>query len=195
MLSNVTSKTKGQASVIETVALLIVIGLVAWFFVLPKQSQVNQYRAELQAEKDAYQKVDKDKQELLQLISKLKQSEQDLKLLDEALPLDARVTKIQLLLESMAAAAGMRVPTLNPTVSNAVVAGNKQMNNNIYDGQRSLQTINVDMTVSGGIDQFRNFLSLLETNGRIIDVVSVDLSNDEGGGSFRLKLKSYSYVP
>jgi hypothetical protein len=60
---------------------------------------------------------------------------------------------------------------------------------------RKLQTTNLGLTVSGGTDQFKNLLELIETNGRLIDVATLDMSNEAENPVFTLKLKAYSYVP
>jgi len=38
-------------------------------------------------------------------------------------------------------------------------------------------------------------LQLIETNGRIIDISTIDMSNDAESPTFKLKLKAYSYAP
>lgn len=186
-----------QTSIIETVALAVVIVLVFWFFVRPQSTILKTERATLQHAQDEYQAVDQDKQKLAELTARLKKSQADISLIDEALPLQARPTQIEFLLNDLVTAAGMKTADLSFQVSaeNNSVAGNKALLKDSYTVSRKLQIMTFNLNVTGGVDQFKNLLQLIETNGRIIDVSTLDMSNEADSPMFKLKLKTYSYVP
>ena len=186
-----------QTSVLETVALVIIIALIFWFFVRPQMGVLSQEQGLLQQAQTEYKQVDQDKQELTALIAKLKKSQTDLTLVDEALPLQGRPTQMEYLINDLVTAAGMTTTDLNLTVkeTSGAVAGNKNLLKDPYAVNRKLQTTDLNLTVSGGVDQFKNLLQLLETNGRIIDVDTLDMSDQADNPVFQLKLKVYSYVP
>lgn len=74
-----------------------------------------------------------------------------------------------------------------------ISAGNKELIKDPFGAKRSLQTTKVTMFVTGTIDQFRNFLILLETSGRLVDVSDLDISTGDGLVRYRVTLKAYSY--
>ena len=70
---------------------------------------------------------------------------------------------------------------------------NKEVLAKPYESNRSLITTNVTVSVGGSIDQFKNFLTLLETSGRILDVESFTVNSSEGDVRYNLKLLTYAY--
>ena len=192
--SNPSSKTR--TSVVEVVALLVIIALVFWFFVRPQAASYHMQQDQLKQAEVEYQNVGQDKADLARLADKLKQSSHDIILVDEALPLQNRATQLEVLLDSFVAASGLSLAEMNVQAGeNVIVAGNKQLLTSPYNVGRKLQTTQVDLSVKGNIDQFHNLLQLLETSGRLIDVTSLNMTNDAEAITFKLKLKAYSYVP
>ncbi len=185
-----------QTSVIETVALIVVIILVFWFFVRPQSTILGTEKTTLQQAQAEYAQVDQDKQKLAELTARLKKSQADIVLVDEALPLNNRPTQVEYLLSELVAASGMTLTDINiATAESNVVAGNKVLLKDPYAVTRKLQTTSLNLGVSGDIDQFRNLLQLIESNSRIIDVSTLDMTNDAESPVFKLQLKVYSYVP
>ncbi len=192
-----TNKTRGtQTSVVETSALIIVIVVVGWFFVRPQMTVLKSAKSQLQQEQAEYQNVEKDKNDLNQLATKLKQSQIDLVLVDEALPLHNRPTQLEVLLDTLITATGMSATDLSlRQEEDSIAAGDKALLSNPYGANRKAQTTTVDLSVNGNIDQFKNLLQLIETNGRIIDVTGMSMINGSELTEFKLKLKAYNYVP
>jgi Tfp pilus assembly protein PilO len=197
MFNNPTASSKGaRTSLIEIGALIAVIILVLWFFVLPKRAALNAQRTELKQQEEVLANSKKDSENLVRLISQLNRSGADIALLDEALPLESRITKLEFLLDSLISASGMRLGLMNVDATTlGVAAGDKKTLADPFAAPRKLQTITMEVNVSGNVDQFKNLLQLLESNSRIIDVVSIDITNEEEGSAFKIKLKSYSYAP
>lgn len=186
-----------QNSILEIVALIVVIVLVGWFFVKPQMTTLSERKALLVQARTDYQNVEQEKSALAQLSAKLKSSGADITLIDEALPLQNRPTHLEVLLDSLITASGMKIVDMDfqPSEDAEVVAGDKTTLENVYGTNRKLTTTDLALTISGSIEQFRNFLQLVETNGRIVDVTSMDMVNEEGNPVFKIKLKAYSYVP
>jgi hypothetical protein len=190
------SKTGTQTSVVEIIALAVIAGLIFWFFVRPQSTVLSTEKSNLAQSKTELQSVNEDKAKLAELTARLKKSQADIVLVDQAVPLQNRPTQIEFLLNDLVTAAGMQVTDLSfVPVENSVVAGNKALLKDPYAVSRKLQTTNLGLTVSGGTDQFKNLLELIETNGRLIDVATLDMSNEAENPVFTLKLKAYSYVP
>lgn len=184
--------------ILQAILILIVIIVFGWFVLAPKYSASNATRTELAALREQHANLQNDQVELNRLIALMQSSGDEIRLLDEAVPLSDRSTRIALLLETYAQNSAMLLTQLNiGTVDTSPVAGNKTLLENPYGAQRDLNTIDVNISVSGSIEQFRNFLQLLEQSGRIIDVdnLTINSGDDANSNSYGLRLKTYAYEP
>jgi len=196
MATNFTQPNKTQASIVETIALVIVVVLVLWYFVKPQSSALKDQRAQLQQVQTEYEGIEQEKNDLADLSAKMKAAPEDIALMDQALPLQNRYTQMELLLDSLVSASGMKSTDLSfQPLENDVVAGNKAIIDRPYSVERKLKATSFDLSVTGSIDQFKSLLQLIETNSRIIDINTMSMTNEQGNVTFRLKLKTYSYVP
>ena len=193
-----------QGSVAQTALLIIVIILFAWFIVRPQMSKVSHLKTDLKAQQDEFTRVDNDKREMNRLIGLLKDAKSqdagtsNVDLIDEALPLDTRVTKAQVLIEGLSSAAGMELAGImidGSEVSETVAAGNKSVLKDPFAPNRKIQTQSFTVQLNGSIEQFRDFLQLVETSGRVVDVDAVDILNTDTGLKYKVKVKTYSYIP
>jgi Tfp pilus assembly protein PilO len=191
---NLTSN-RTRTPLVETAALIIIIVLVLLFLVRPQSSVLSGQKDQLQQAQSAYQNVQQEKDALAQLVNKVNQSQADLALVDEALPLVNRPTQVEVLLDNLVAAAGMKTVELSFQPQNTISAGGKSLLTDPYGTDRKLVPTSVDLSVTGGMDQFKYLLQLIETNGRVMDISNIDMTNDQKATSFKLKLKAYSYVP
>lgn len=195
---NLKSVTNNSARnpIFQIVLIIVVLVLFGWFILLPKnnayQEQSNQL-VTLQAEKNS---LSDDQERLNRLIAEMGDSDKEVKVLDEALPLSDRPTKIAVMLESYAQSSAMSLEQLNiADMDKQISAANTALLEDPYGVSRQLQTIKIDINVSGSIEQFRNFLTLLETSGRIIDISSFSVSSGDDAERFNLKLVTYAYEP
>jgi hypothetical protein len=193
-----------QGSVAQTALLLIVTILFAWFIVRPQMTKVSNLKTDLKTQQDEFQRVDNDKRELSRLVGLLKQAgvaetgASTIQLVDEALPLTTRVSQAQVLVEGLASASGMELAGImidGSEIAETVAAGDKDVLKDPYAPTRKLQTQSLTVQLTGGIEQFRDFLSLIETSGRVVDVDFVDILNTDSGLKYKVKLKTYSYIP
>ncbi len=193
-IQNMYDNKQLTSPLVQIVLLLVVIVLFSWFLVKPKINESTDLHRTLAAKKQQLGKLQSEKQELNRLISQMQDSAEDIKLLDEAVPLTGRVTKLNVLIENLAQSSGMQIGQLSADGMDEVIsAGNKDVLENPYEAKRSLQTATVSVLLIGNIEQFRNFLELLETNGRILDVSSLDVVGGDAVTRFRVKLKAYAY--
>ncbi len=178
----------------QSVLLILVIVLFSWFLLKPAYSKYQQTHTDLAAAKQQLTAVENDKAELSRLVSQLKSSEQEVKITDEALPLIGRVTRLDVLIDTLAKSSGLQVAQITAQDTDSVIsAANPEEKKDLYGATRSLQTTKVDVFVTGSIDQFRNFLQLLETTGRIIDISDLNITTGEGVVRYEVTLKAYSY--
>lgn len=178
----------------QSVLLLVAIILVGWFLLKPAYTDYQTKRAELKAARQQLANIEKDKAELDRLASQLRNSEAEVKITDEALPLISRVTRLDVLLDTLAKSSGLQVGDIDAQgIDGIISAGNKEVLKDPFGANRSLQTTEVTMFLTGTVDQLRNFLQLLETSGRLVDVSDMDVATGDGVTRFRLTLKAYSY--
>lgn len=192
--SQLSTSQQIQNPMLQSVLIMIVLIVFGWFVIGPKYVKTNETRDKLATLQEQRENLEADQQDLNRLISKLEESESEVKLLDETIPLTGRPTKIALLLETYAQNSGVSLTQLNvSTPEDFVASGNKQELENPFQSNRELATIDVSVTAVGSIEQFRNFLILLEQSGRLIDVDTLNVASGEDSESFNLRLKTYAY--
>lgn len=180
--------------VIQIVLVTIILVIFSWFILRPKYDQAMQSRAHLKTAQTQLAQIEQDQVELNKLINELRSSPEDVALVDEALPLSGRISKVYVLLDNLVRSSGMTVSLISTADStDLVTAGNKTLLANPYQPGRSLHTMTISADITGSMDQFRNFLQLVETNGRVLDIESVDIVGGETETNFRITLNAYAY--
>jgi Tfp pilus assembly protein PilO len=178
----------------QIILMLIVIVLFSWFLFKPKLTTVIENRKVLTAAKSQLASVDNEKRELNRLVQQLQSASSEVKLTEEALPLSGRTSKPHILLDSLAKSSGMVVVQITPDdTDNIISAGNKAVLADPYKASRALNESMYTVSVTGTIDQFKNYLQLLETNGRVLDVSTLEIVGGDPVTKFRIKIKTYSY--
>lgn len=178
----------------QIVLLILVIGLFSWFILKPKLATVVKKHGELKVAEDQLAAIDQEKRELNRLVAQLQSSSNQVSLTDEALPLSGRTSKPHILLENLARSSGMVVVQITPEDTDDIIsAGNKEVLTDKYKPTRKLHTSTFTVSVTGTVDQFKNYLQLLETNGRVLDVSSLEIIGGEPVTKFRVKIKAYAY--
>ncbi len=183
-----------NSSIIQIVLLAVIFVLFSWFILKPKLSHSTEVRSNLKAAEAQLAQTQQDQQDLKRLIGDLRSSSEEVAKVDEALPLSGRVSKAYVLLESLVRSSGMTLATISSSDSSkAISAADKALLANPYQPGRALHAITLSTTVTGSMEQFKNFLELVETNGRVLDVETVEINGDEPVTKFQIKVKAYTY--
>ncbi|MCC7356070.1 MAG: hypothetical protein IT410_00425 [Candidatus Doudnabacteria bacterium] len=181
----------------EIALLAIIIILFSWFVLKPRVIVLTTLRNEQKAIEEQQASVADQKNQLLELVSKLESSSIDVAVLDEALPLNSRLTTMAVLTDSLAKSNGMSVASIavdGSESSKAIVAGDKTALSDPYKAQRKLNTATVLITTSGTLEQFVGFLNAIENSTRVMDVQTIDISGQEQGQLlFKVKVRGYSF--
>lgn len=182
---------------VEGVLLVAAIGLFFNFLLMPKRHALSEQQAvlgQLTAQNDGIQK---NRTDLDALISKMKAAKQDLSTLDDALPLNSRITTTHVLLDSLIASSGLTLSSISTDADDSVIAaGNQAEISNPFASQRQLKVVSVNLGVTGSMDQFLSFLRSLENSARIIDVSGLEITGNKNNlAAFKLTLKTYFYGP
>lgn len=181
----------------QIVLLIILIAFIVWYLVLPKYKAYGVRKGELATVKEDFAKLESTKAKIYQLNDQLKNQEnQDaLKLLDEAVPLESRATRIYILMESLVKTSGMSLGSMNvdPITSLATpgAAGSAQ---NPFATDRKLTTHTISINLTGNMQQFVGFLQILENNPRLFNITTVEIGGEQTDLlSFKVVVKAYAY--
>lgn len=195
-IQNSTSNTlrDSSSSIIQIVLLAIVLVLFSWFILKPKLSQSTEVRGNLKAAEAQLAKVRQDQQDLDALISELRSSPDEIVKIDEALPLNGRISKAYVQLDNLVQSSGMTLTIISTDdTAKTISAADKVLLENPYQPGRALHTITLTATVTGSMDQFKNLLELIETSGRVLDVETVEIDGGEPLTKFTIEVKAYAY--
>lgn len=180
--------------IVQVVLLLIILVLFSWFILKPKYAQYNQRKADLSTAQSQLKKIQNEQLDLDKLVKQLHSSADDVALLDEAVPLNGRISKVYVLLSGLVQNSGLSLGIISADETQSIIsAGDKTTLADPYKGSRTLHTIIVSAQVNGSMEQFKNLLQLIETNGRLLDVDSVEVIGSDTQPKFRIKVKAYAY--
>ncbi len=181
----------------EVVLLLVIIGLFYWFMVVPKKADLAAASGSLSELQDQQKNLNENKRKLLNLIDSLKSHSKEVAQMDEALPLENKPTDLQLVLENMIQSSGMTVSSNDIAYqADGVIAGDKAMLQDPYKPARKIKKQDANLHVIGTVEQFQELLKKVETNGRLMDIKSIEIrSTKDGQLDFNLQLEAYNYAP
>jgi Tfp pilus assembly protein PilO len=195
---NSDSQSKPYRNALVEVTLLVVIcGLFYWFVILPKQNEIgikNSQLTQVQAEET---QVSGNLATLQNLVKNLKSDSQNISQLDQTIPLDGNVVRLQLLIQSLAGSAGVTVGNISISGQpNTAVAGDTALLANPYGVSRTLRTLSGTVFVVGSFSQLQNFLQQIEASGRLMDVTNLTISQDSQGQlNMQVTLNAYYLAP
>lgn len=194
-MSTMPGGNKYRNAMVELVLLIIVAGLFGWFLILPKKAELDQTQKSLDEITAQRTKLEGQVQTLQELSQKLGSSGQDVTKLDEALPLEERQVRTQMLLEALVNSSGVLVGDISiAPPSSGVSAGDLAALKDPYALKRTLQPIAVNISVNGTFAQLMDLLHKLEGYGRIMDTNSLTVSaGDQGTLDMKLSLDTYYF--
>lgn len=192
-----TSTGVSRFSTGEIVMLIIFIVLVGWYLIKPKYSELGKRKVEL-AQVEADKKKLQDTEDLIvKLHSDLQKAENkdSITLLDEAVPLESRTTRIYILLENLVKNSGMALGSMSieplTSLGSPGTAGSKVP---VFEGNRKLATYTISLNLTGGMQQFNDLLKILENNPRLFETTSIDIGGQDSSQlSIKLVVNSFAY--
>lgn len=184
-------------SLFEIVLLIVVCALFSWFIIMPKKAKVQAKKSELAKYAQEQSKMASNLQNFNRLVAELNSHEQEIKNLDDALPLEGKTTYLEILIQNLANSAGVAVGDIGLSGKNDVIAaGNTELIKNPYGATRTLQKISGTVSVIGSFAQMRDFLKKIETSGRVMQISSVDIvAAQDNNLSLRIALDAYYLAP
>ncbi len=193
------SITGNKTSIGEVVLLVIFIGIIYWYLIKPKYTDYNARKTELASVQADLQKLNETKDQIQKLYSELQREENKvaISLLDEAVPIESRTTRVYILMDGLVKNSGMTVGSMSvEPLTSLSSPGYTDIKRSPFDADRKVATSTISLTLTGTMDQFVSFLKILENNPRLFDVTSLDIA---GGGAqdaqiaFKLVVSSFAY--
>jgi Tfp pilus assembly protein PilO len=184
-------------SLFEVGLLIIISGLFFWFIVLPKKAEVDLKINDLATIQQRGSQASGQLDELKNLIGSLPSNTQNTAILDQAIPLDGNVIKLQLLIQSIAQSAGVTLGNVSISGNpNGAIAGDTALLANPYGVARKLKTLDGALYVIGSFNQLQALLQKLESSGRLIDIDNLAISQgSEGNLGLSINFKAYYFGP
>jgi Tfp pilus assembly protein PilO len=191
------ARSSFSGSAFEVVFLVIVIIVAYWYLVSPKSTQFDTLDTQLTNLREQESKLDTQQTVFNRLVQELDSESQSVSQLDQLLPLDGKPGRLYVLLENLIQTAGLGAGTVSvETNPQEVVAGDRALLEKPYDPERKLVKQTITISAAGTMDQMNNFLQLLETSGRILEVSDLDVNQGRGNQLlFRVGLSAYAYLP
>ena len=161
---------------VEAVMLIVASALFFWFIILPKQASIAEKNETLAKVQDEESKMAGSLSKLQEMVKQLETSKSKISELDQAIPLDGNIPRFQMLLETLANSVGLTVGSISVTGnSNGAWAGDKQLLADPFGAKRTVQKLSGSIYVIGTYDQLKTFLNKFETNGRMINISSMNM--------------------
>ena len=156
-------------------------GLIVFFLVWPKYQNLLTVQSEIGATKEKIQTADKRLAELKDISQRLKQYENQLKILDTALPNKFYLPQLHDFFQNLCPRYGLILEGINISVSSSE--------------DNKIQEIAINLNVSGSYSSIKDFLSGLENSVRFFSIEKIGISSPEKENApFKssLNLKTYT---
>ncbi len=198
--------------IIITILLSVVVGIL---LVYPKYQAFEEKKAEIELKEKELKNIEERFAEVNDALEKLEKYQEELAKIDTALPDDPSVPT---LLAFIKKTVGKNTLSLSGLSTNFVSSfdreetmsvmtnaeegefsmgeGESSMGEEKTSSGKTIQEIEISLTVAGSYELFKAFLTDLEESARLIEVKNISFSysaGGEGGYSFALNLKTHSY--
>lgn len=194
--TSISLKKTSHLGLIEVISLLVFCGIFINYALLPKYEEHKLKKTDLATVKGDLNDLEKTQKTIETLYAAMQetQAKENIKLLDEGVPLDARLTKSYMLLESLVKSSGMAMGGLTVEPLSYLKSAGVENNQNWYDVERTKLTQTISLNMTGSMDQFMGFLRIIENNPRLFDVVNLEISGTEKGSlGFKIAMNSFAF--
>lgn len=186
-----------QYGVGKFIAAIVVGVLIFVFLANPKFADYRNKAKQLKADTELEARLRAEDEEISRRLAELETREDQIELLEAAIPGDANIHDLYAYLETL-------VKTSNLTLSSIQAADTTANNSDQTEGDAvivsaelpqapslTLGVINVNLEVKGNINGYRQLLGAIEKSLRIMDVQSVEINADSQDLTYRIALKTY----
>ena len=176
--------------------LILVIAASAYFVLLPKYKALNEAKQVLVEKQTEVSEKEAQLQGVRDLISDLKSKKEQLASLDEALPDAPRVPELLANVESLSLSSGLLMSNLQLTIPQRSSGDSKAtpLVQGISGPLDNLGIVQVDLILKGKYVNLKTFLTNLEQNLRLMDILSLTftpIQEENDAQDFALKIQTY----
>lgn len=195
--SDFASGRRSWGSLFE-VGLFIVLIVLAYIYLIgPKRTEAQEKKNKLEQLTEDLNKLERQKRSFERLVQQLEENRDQVRALDEALPLETELGRLYILTEYLAQSAGMGSSSVSiEHEAKNPVAGDRDQLAKPFQGDRALTVTPITLNAIGTIDQLMGFLSLVETSNRLLDTTAITISPGRADQFiFKISLQAYSFSP
>ncbi|MDP3741004.1 MAG: hypothetical protein Q8R08_01615 [bacterium] len=183
--------------------LVVVVAAVGYFLLLPKYKGLKENKQALAARQSDVALKEAQLSSVQDLIADLKKKQDEVVLLDGSLPDAPRVPELLSDIEALTLSSGLASSNLQITIPPALSKSDAGADaakrfEAILGPTENLSVLQIDLIVSGNYNNLKTFLTNLEHNLRLMDILSLTFTKaDEETGSqeFALKIQTYYHKP
>jgi len=160
-------------TIIIILAFLTSIGMI-WQIVLPVYSEVKERQETLNSKKIELQKLQEVINKMNELVGVYKEKETEIEKIWQILPKESDITGLLVQFESLSAQSGLFLSSINFSE-----VGQQQETAGLPEEtqpQLPYKTLSISIKITGSYDAFKNFLSNLENELRLVDVQSISFA-------------------
>lgn len=188
--------TSARTYILEIVLLLVICLLFGWFIVLPKQAALTAEQSKLEVLNQEKSKIDSNSETITRLVGELKAKKAEVEKLDDAIPLEGKSIYLQLLIQQIAASAGVVASDVSVPSVEGVAAGDTELLKDPFAVSRSVKKLNGTAFVMGTFKQLVVFLKKLEASGRVIQISDIEINGtQEDNLSLRIVFEANYLAP
>jgi len=194
------------------ILLILALLLIVYLLIMPGIDSMNLARAGFSLEESRFKEAQAQSQQFSDLNKKKQDILAKLEKLTVALPKDQGLPELIINLESLATANGLMMNSVDfravekkssvmpPQMGVEDIMPKKSQDlpdlsaGSAQPLAQSYNITEVSMNLSGGYDNFKNYLKSIEENKRLMDVISLNfnLTSHDSNSSFSLKLNAYN---
>lgn len=184
--------------------LVLTIAAAGYFFLLPKYKELQDEKRVLAARENEVARQEAQLISVRDLLADLNRKEEQLAVLDQALPTAPAVPELLANLEALTQSSGLLATTLQITIPSTLPEAGSGQNpqefkrlEGILGSTENLSVLQIDMILTGQYPNLKTFLTNLEQNLRLMDILSLTFTPVEKSGdqAYALKIQTYYYKP
>lgn len=189
-----TSNSRLQSTMFEA-GIFIVLAVLAYIYLAgPKMHEYSDRKGRLDTLTIQQQDLENQQKTFDQLLATLREKQDSIVLLDDALPLENKGSRLYILVDNLIQGSGMSASSISVDINPAVAVAGKS-SSELFQGEHRLMPVNISISTTGTLEQLSGFLKLIESSNRLIDVSSLEVSQGKADQLiFKLTLKAYTFA-
>lgn len=177
------------------IVILLIVLVLGIILIWPKYQSLDFLRTNIEEKEVELQYKEEYFSQLQDISEKLKDYEENFSKISNALPLDSSIPSLFNFLQKTSSGAGLILEdiTLQGIIDNVAI---KELENESEVSTKGIKEIRVNLSLSGSYSAFKDFLQVLESSARLIEVKNISFSSpleSREPFSFGVNIITHSY--